>query len=119
MRTALAVVAAIATLGAASFASARPQTTQPNVVYTIPAVLTDKTIKLSHTVLPRGTVIRYTVVNRGSRPYALEIGKAATRAIPPHRRARIRVSWDYRGRFVYRTLYRGRPTGPHGSITVI
>jgi hypothetical protein len=29
------------------------------------------------------------------------------------------VNWDYRGRFLYRTLYRGRPAGPHGSVTVV
>jgi hypothetical protein len=56
----IALAAAVATLAAAPAASAEPQTTQPNTVYTVPAVLTDKTIKLSERNLPRGAMIRYT-----------------------------------------------------------
>jgi hypothetical protein len=114
----IALAAAVATLAAAPAASAEPQTTQPNTVYTVPAVLTDKTIKLSERNLPRGAMIRYTVVNHGSRPYVFQIWKSRTLAIPPKGRALVRVNWDYRGRFVYRTLYHGKPAGPHGSVSV-
>jgi hypothetical protein len=60
---------------------AERQTTQPNIVYTIPAVLTDTKIELTHNHVPRGAMIRYTIVNRGSRPYAFQIWKAKTRPI--------------------------------------
>ena len=70
---ALLLAAAIATLGGAHLASAEWQTTQPTLLYTVPAVLTDKSIQLTHTRVPRGVVIRYTIVNHGSRPYALQI----------------------------------------------
>jgi hypothetical protein len=116
---ALALAAAIATLGGAHLASAEWQTTQPPLVYTVLAVLTDKSIQLTHTRVPRGVVIRYTIVNHGSRPYVLQIWTRVTRPIPPKGRARLTVNWDFRGRFVYRTLYRGRPAGPHGSVTVV
>jgi hypothetical protein len=115
---ALVLAAAIATLGA-HLASAERQTTQPGVVYTVPAVLTDKSIRLMHTRVPRGVVIRYTIVNHGNRPYAFQIGRHVTRPIPPQGRARLTVNWDFRGRFVYRTFYRGRPAGPHGTVTVV
>ncbi len=116
---ALLLSAALATLGGAHLASAEWQTTQPTLLYTVPAVLTDKSIQLTHTRVPRGVVIRYTIVNHGSRPYALQIWTGVTRPIPPKGRARLTVNWDHRGRFVYRTLYRGRPAGPYGSVTVV
>ena len=121
MKFALALLlsAALATLGGAQLASAEWQTTQPTLLYTVPAVLTDKSIQLTHTRVPRGVVIRYTIVNHGSRPYALQIWTRLTRPIPPNGRARLTVNWDNRGRFVYRTLYRGRSAGPHGSVTVV
>jgi hypothetical protein len=59
------------------------------------------------------------IVNRGTRPYALQIWSASTRPIPPKGRARLQVIWNDRGRFVFRTLYRGKAAGPHGSITVV
>jgi hypothetical protein len=121
MKFALALLlsAALATLGGAHLAAAESQTTQPTLLFTVPAVLTDKSIQLTHTRVPRGVVIRYTIVNHGSRPYALQIWTGVTRPIPPKGRARLTVNWDHRGRFVYRTVYRGRPAGPHGSVTVV
>jgi hypothetical protein len=118
MKIPIALAAAIAALVAPPFASAERDTTQPNIVYTIPVVVTDKKIELSHTKVPRGAMIRYTIVNRGSRPYVFQIWKQKTDPIPPKGKARIRVNWDYRGRFVYRTLARGKPAAPHGSIIV-
>ena len=118
MKTGIALAAAIATLTAVPFASARRDTTAPTLVYTVPVLLTDKKIELTETRLPRGAMIRYTVVNHGSRPYAFQIWKARTRPLPPLGRARLFVYWDYRGHFVYRTIYRGKPAGPQGSVNV-
>jgi hypothetical protein len=118
MKTGIALAAAIAMLTAVPFASAGRDTTAPTPVYTVPVLLTDKKIELTETRLPRGAMIRYTVVNHGSRPYAFQIWNARTRPIPPHGRALIRVNWDYRGHFVYRTIYRGKPAGPQGSVNV-
>jgi hypothetical protein len=112
------LAAAVAMLAAVPFASAERHTTLPGIVYTIPAVLTDKEIELTHTHVPRGVTIRYTILNRGSRPYSFQIWKAQAGSIPPNGRARLRVNWDYRGRFLFRTLYRGKPNGPRGSVTV-
>ncbi len=118
MKLQIVLAAAFATLAAVPFASAERQTTRPSVVYTIPAVLTDKGIELTHTQVPRGVMIRYTILNRGTRPYTFQIWKTKTGPIPPNGRARLRVNWDYRGRFLFRTLYRGKPAGPRGSVTV-
>jgi hypothetical protein len=118
MKRQIVLAAAVAMLVAVPFASAGPQTTAPGIVYTIPAVLTDKEIELTHTQVPRGVMIRYTILNRGTRPYTFQIWKATTGPIPPKGSARLRVNWDYRGRFFFRTLYRGKPAGPRGSVTV-
>jgi hypothetical protein len=118
MKVRIALAATVAMLAGVPFASAEAQTTRPDIVYTIPAVVTDKQIELTHTQVPRGVTIRYTIVNHGSRPYAFQIWNTRTRPIPPKGRARIRVDWNYRGRFFFRTLYGGKPAGPHGSVTV-
>jgi hypothetical protein len=112
------LAAAVAMLAAASSASAERQTTTPGILYTIPAVVTDKNIELTHTHVPRGVTIRYTIVNRGTRPYTFQIGRSNAGPIPPNRRAQLSINWDHRGRFLFRTLYRGRPAGPRGSVTV-
>jgi hypothetical protein len=118
MKAGIALAAAIATLTAVPVASAGRDTTAPTLVYTVPVLLTDKKIELTETRLPRGAMIRYTVVNHGSRKYVFQIWKAWTRPIPPHGRARLFVYWDHRGHFAYRTIYRGKPAGPQGSVNV-
>jgi hypothetical protein len=118
MKAGIALAAAIGTLTVLPFASAGRDTTAPTLVYTVPVLLTDKKIELAETRLPRGAMIRYTVINHGSRKYVFQIWNARTRPIPPHGRALIRVNWDYRGHFAYRTIYRGKPVGPQGSVSV-
>ena len=119
MRVAVALAVAIAALRGAPFAWSVLQTTAPGIVYTVPAVLTDKAIDVTETEIPRGAVIRYLIVNRGSRPYAVQVSSVATHPIPPNGRARLEVIWNHRGRFVFRTLYRGKPAGPRRLISVV
>ena len=116
--TALATaIAAIATVTAPALAAR--ETTQPGLIYTIPAVLTNDRIELTETHIPRGTTIRYTIVNHGTRAYSFRIGETTTLPIPPQGRTRVRINWERRGRYLYGTYYRGRPAGPSGYITVI
>ena len=119
MRIATALATLFMALAAVPLAFSSHDTTSPGIVYTLPAVLTDNAIEVGETLIPRGTVIRYLIVNRGSRPYALRIASTATRPIPPRGRARLQITWNRRGRFTLRTLYRGKPVGPRRSITVI
>jgi hypothetical protein len=30
----------------------------------------------------------------------------------------VLVNWNYRGMFNYETLYHGKPSGPHGFVTI-
>jgi hypothetical protein len=69
--------------------------------------------------LPRGAVIRYAVTNKGTRPYVFKMWETVTSAIKPHGgHDSFLVNWNYRGRYLYETLYRGKPAGPHGFITI-
>jgi hypothetical protein len=127
MRKVLAAGVVTAALAApVGAALARPQTTKPGIVYTVTVILTDTRITLTHRAkgtlglsrLPRGAIIRYEIVNRGSRPYVFRIWSSETAPIRPRKRDSILVNWNYRGRFVYKTIYRGKPFGPKGTVIV-
>jgi hypothetical protein len=118
-KIAVAVAVAVASLAvAASVAHAGQQTTGPGLVYTEPTVMTDRTITLTRTRIPRGVIIRYAIVNRGTRPYAVHIWDTSTAPIPPNGRVVLPVNWRNRGRYVYRIFYHGKPAGPRRYITV-
>jgi hypothetical protein len=112
--------------GASLLASTARATTVPGVLYTVTATITDRSITLSHKSkgtlglhrLPRGSSIRYRVINNGARPYVFEIWGARSAPIRPHKTDTMLVNWTYRGRYLYRILYHGRAVGPSGYITV-
>jgi hypothetical protein len=122
----LAVAAGLIPAGAAPAAEARPRTTTPGVLYIIKVVLTDKTISIprdkytrnGHSRYPRGATIRYSLLNLGSRPYSFEIWGAHTDPIRPRGRDSILVYWNFRGKFGYRLLFKGRPAGPRGFVEI-
>jgi len=67
---------------------------------------------------PRGAIIRYDVTNNGTRAYALKVWDTVTRVMKPGGHDSFLVNWNYRGRYVYRTLFRGKPLGPKGLIEI-
>jgi hypothetical protein len=102
----------------AAGASGAPETTEPGIVYRVPVALTDKRITVSHKKYVRGAVIRYAVRNKGTRPYRFVIFGSSTRALRPGQLENVLINWNYRGRFAYKTTYRGRNTGLKGFITI-
>jgi hypothetical protein len=132
MATRRLLTSALAALGlaaaATALASAAPKTTTPGVVYVVKVTLTNTSITIPkdrfslHTTyprLPRGAVIRYAVTNKGTRPYAFKMWDTVTTVLKPHGgRDSFLVNWNYRGRYEYETLFRGKPAGPHGFITI-
>jgi hypothetical protein len=96
-----------------------PETTKPGIVYRVPVSITDAGIRVSHARYVRGAVIRYVVRNNGTRPYRFIIHGIATRVLAPRKVENVLINWNYRGRFLYRTTYRGRSTGLKGYITII
>lgn len=64
---------------------------------------------------PRGSVLRYTVVNRASRAFVLDILGSSTGRLAPGKRRPILVNWDRRGTFVFRAA----PGGPRLRVRVV
>ena len=102
----------------AAAASGAPGTTKPGIVYRVPVSITDKQITVSHKKYVRGAVIRYAVRNKGTRPYRFIIVGIRTRVLRPGKGENVLINWNYRGRFLYKTTYRGRNTGLKGFITI-
>ena len=102
----------------AAGASGAPGTTKPGIVYRVPVALTDARITVRHKKYVRGAVIRYVVRNKGTRPYRFIIVGIGTRVLRPGKGQNVLINWNYRGRFLYKTTYRGRNTGLKGFITI-
>jgi hypothetical protein len=129
VRTCLAWAALSAVLagGFAQSATAAVKTTIPGVVYVVPMTVTDKKVTvprdkfskgLTYSRYPRGAVIRYKVINKGTRPYSVKIWDATTTVIRPGDFDTILLNWNYRGNYTYATLFHGKPIGPHGRVKI-
>ncbi len=137
--------------GAAALGGSASATTLPGKVYTIHAVLTDTTVKLvpesklggnfieadgRSAQFPRGAIINFKFVNKGSKPYlpALKIldtsqlpplppgdrGKyfTAHRVVAPGGRVEFIVTFSFRGPFSLLELLHKKPHGQTVHITV-
>jgi hypothetical protein len=119
--------ALLALFGAAVTSDARATTT-PGVVYVVKVTLTDKSIVIPkdkfslhspYPRYPRGAEIRYSITNKGTRPYSLKMWGSTTTVMKAHGgHDSILLNWWERGQFPYTTLYRGKPAGPHGFVTI-
>ncbi len=120
------LVISVAALALAGTVSARQQTTTPGVVYVIKIKVTDRSIVIPRdrfsignvTRYPRGAVLQYRITNLGSKPYVFQIWGTTTNPIPPGKHDSFLINWNYRGRFRYGTLLRGKPTGHGGAIVI-
>ena len=130
VRTHLALVGAAAALsaGVSGAAVASDRTTTPGVVYVQKVTLTDSSIAIQKDRFcvtsacpryPRGALIRYAITNRGTKPYVFQIWASRSIALRPHRgHDTVLVNWSYRGRFLYEKLYRNKPSGSRGYVTI-
>ncbi len=104
-------------MGAAVLSAGRAAaTTQPGVLYTSTLIITDAKIVIAdnkfaartgHARYPRGSMLRYTVVNRGTHAFTLDILGSSTGRLAPGKRNTILVNWDRRGRFTFHVAPRG------------
>jgi len=129
LRTCLAIApsAALLALVFGQAASATVQTTAPGQTYVVKMTLTNTAIiipadkfskGLKYPQYPRGGAIRYDVINKGTRPYSVRIWSQVTPVIAPGHSYPVLLNWNYRGRFLYETLYKGKPFGPKGYVTI-
>jgi hypothetical protein len=102
-------------------------TTVPGVVYPVKTLVTDTHISISKdkftrhgvTRWPRGAQIRFEITNKGSKRYVLQIWSERTLPMRPHGgHDSMLVNWNYRGKYLYRTLVNGKPAGPKGWILI-
>jgi hypothetical protein len=127
MKTSLAVsVALVAAIAVPAAVHARPQTTTPGVIYVIKTPVDDKGIHIPKdkftrngvTRYPRGALIRYEFINKGTKSYAVRIWATETVAIKPGRTEARLVNWAYRGDYTYARIYKGHQIGPIGKIII-
>ena len=128
MRNAIAVTAAFVAAAAVVPAAtpARPLTTTPGVIYVLKTVVDDKGIHIPKdqftkngiTRYPRGALIRYEFVNKGTKPYAVHMWATDTIVMKPGGHAARLVNWQYRGEYHYWRLLRGHRLSPVGTIII-
>jgi hypothetical protein len=120
---AVALVAAVAVPAAIP---AKPQTTTPGVIYVIKTRVDDTGIHIPKdkftrngvTRYPRGALIRYEFINKGTKPYAVRMWAADTVVIKPGRTDMMLVNWAYRGDYTYARIYKGHQIRPIGKVII-
>lgn len=116
---------AAVTIAPAAF-SARPQTTKPGVVYVVKAVVDNKGVHIPNgrytkngiSRYPRGVVIRYEFVNKGTKPYEVHMGTATTDVMKRSGHTSVLVNWSYRGKYHYWRVWRSRRLTPIGTVII-
>jgi hypothetical protein len=122
----LAICACIAVVAFPGAVSARPSTTTPGVIYVIKTPIDDKGVHIPKdkftrngvTRYPRGALIRYEFVNKGTKPYAVRMWAAETTIMKPGRKTQILVNWAYRGDYTYARILKGHQISPIGKIII-
>ncbi len=101
-------------------------TTTPGVVYVLKTVVDNKGVHIPKdqftrngiTRYPRGGLIRYEFVNKGTKPYAVHMWAETTIVMKPGGHAMMLVNWQYRGTYHYWRVYRGKELKPAGTIVI-
>jgi hypothetical protein len=127
----LAVLSAAVLALPALAAAAGPETTTPGVIYVIKTTINDKHVVLARDRFntarltrngiyryPRGAQLRFAITNKGTRPYSLKMWETTSPVIRPGRRDAMFINWQFRGKYRYAVLYRGKPAGPKGYIVI-
>jgi hypothetical protein len=99
-------------------------TTEPAVTFFVHVRVTDRGIVFSCPACPgqkqfrRGWAAHFDVVNRGTKPYTVDIGGLRTAALRPGQKYRVSAFFDERGRFPFKVV--GSPAAGHkGWLRVI
>lgn len=122
----IAMAGCVAAVALPAAVMARPQTTTPGVVYVVKTPVDDKGIHIPKdqftrngvTRYPRGALIRYEFVNKGTKPYAVRMWAADTFVMKPGRKTSMLVNWAYRGDYTYARIYKGHQIRPVGKVII-
>jgi hypothetical protein len=122
-----AAVAALAFAAVPAATQARPLTTTPGVIYVLKTSVDDKGVHIPRDQFtrngvsryPRGAIIRYEFVNRGTKPYAVHMWGAETVVMKAHGgKSAMLVNWQYRGDFHYWRILKGKRLTPVGTVII-
>jgi hypothetical protein len=122
----IAATVCVAAIALPAAVMARPQTTTPGVVYVVKTPVDDKGIHIPKdqftrngvTRYPRGALIRYEFINKGTKPYAVRMWATSTFVIKPGRKTSMLVNWGYRGDYTYARIYKGHQIRPIGTVII-
>ncbi len=123
----VAIAGCVAAIALPAAVMARPLTTTPGVIYVIKTPVDDKGIHVPKdqftrngvTRYPRGAIIRYEFVNKGTKPYAVRMWAADTLVMKAHGgKAQMLVNWAYRGDYTYARIYKGHQIRPIGKVVI-
>jgi hypothetical protein len=122
----IAIASCVAAVALPAAVMARPETTKPGVIYVVKTPVDDKGIHIPKdqftrngvTRYPRGALIRYEFINKGTKPYAVRMWAVDTGVIKPGRKATMLVNWGYRGDYTYARIYKGHQIRPIGKVII-
>jgi hypothetical protein len=122
----LAAAVCAAGLAGGVVATAAQATTTPGVVYVVKTVVDDKGVHIPKdqftrngiTRYPRGGLIRYEFVNKGTKPYAVHMWATNSIVMKPRGHASMFVNWAYRGTYHYWRILHSRPQKPIGTVII-
>lgn len=102
LRLLLGLLAASGLL-AAVFVSSAVGTTEPGVIRRIDVTLDDKGIRVERLRWKRGTVARFQIRNRGTKPHNFVIGFWRSRVLQPGERQEVEAPLTLRGPLAFRS----------------
>ena len=106
----IVLVAALAGVAMLATAPAATATTEPAVTFFVHVPVNDARVVISCPACPghhqfrRGWAAHFDVVNRGTKPYTVDIGGLRTRELRPGQKQRLSVYFDNRGRFQFKVV---------------
>jgi hypothetical protein len=127
MKKTLAVsVALVAAVAVPATVVARPLTTTPGVIYVLKTPVDDKGVHVPKDKFtrngisryPRGALIRYEFINKGTKPYAVRMWTQETLVLKPGHKESLFLNWAYRGDYTYARIYKGHQLRPIGRVTI-
>ena len=104
MRTRLLLLFVVGSVAALALLPSATATTAPAVQMTINVTVNDAALTMSRYKARRGWAVHFVVRNRGSKPYAVDIGGLQTGPIAPGKKKTVSASLEERGRYPYKVL---------------
>lgn len=104
MRSRLLLLSLVGALAGLALLPSATATTAPAVQMTVNVVVRDGALFMSRKKARRGWAVHFVVQNKGTKPYAVDIGGLLTGPIQPGKKKTVSASLEERGRYPYKVL---------------